>query len=145
MKLQESAVLPATPERVWELLVDWERQLSWMPDVAWVRRIGSEGEMGAHLAVRTKVFGIPLTTDLIRVTGWEPPRRLAVQHEGFVQGAGEWWLEDQGDGRTRFTWIEELRLPPPILGEVALRIYSLWQRRMLRRSILNLRRLLAQS
>jgi uncharacterized protein YndB with AHSA1/START domain len=146
MRLHEAATIPATPERVWELLVDWERQPSWMPDVAWVRLLGSDRELGARLAVRTKVFALPLTTDLIRVTAWEPPRRLMVEHDGLVKGLGEWRLDevDGGGGRTRFTWTEELRLPPPVLGEIALRVYSPWQRRMLRSSIRNLS-LLAQA
>jgi len=138
MRLKESAVLSATPRRVWDLLVDWERQVSWMPDVAWVRVLGPGREDGARLAVRTKVFGVPLTTDVVRVTSWQPPRLLAVKHEGLVKGDGEWRLELLTDGRTRFVWSEELRLPLPLFGEVALRIYSPWQRRMLRCSVRNL-------
>ena len=138
MRLQESAVLSAAPQHVWDLLVDWERQASWMPDVAWVRVVGPEREDGTRLAVRTKVFGLPLTTDAVRVTSWQPPTLLAVKHEGLVKGDGEWRLELLTDGRTRFGWSEELRLPLPLLGEIALRIYAPWQRRMLRRSVRNL-------
>lgn len=149
VRLREGAVFAAPPERVWAVLADWERQAAWMPDVATVRVLGAERELGARLAVRTKVLGIPLTTDLVEVTRWEPPGRLAVAHTGFVTGGGEWVLEEVGpDGRaggtgsTRFTWLEVLRMPPPLLGELALRIYAPVQRAMLRRSIRNLGRLL---
>lgn len=140
MRFEERAVLRAEPTRVWGLLSDWERQASWMPDVAWIRVVGSERELGARLQVKTKVFGIPLATDEVRVTAWEPPTRLAVDHVGVVVGVGEWHLEPTGDG-TRFTWFEDFRMPPPVLGDIALRIYAPFQRAMLRRSIRNLKRL----
>jgi hypothetical protein len=90
-----------------------------MPDVAWIRVLGPERQ------------------------AWEPPRRLAVEHTGVVRGRGEWLLEPSGDGeRTRFTWTESITMPPPGLGELALRLYAPWQRRMLRRSMMNLGRLL---
>jgi hypothetical protein len=140
LQFHEQALLPAAPTEVWELVTDWERQPSWMPDVAWIRVIGTGRELGAELEVRTKVFGIPLATDRARVTGWEPPRRLTVEHVGVVIGVGEWRLDDI-EGGTRFTWRESFRMPPPILGDMALWLYSPYQRFMLRRSIRNLSRL----
>jgi hypothetical protein len=75
------------------------------------------------------------------VSMWERPHRLRIEHRGVVHGWGEWRLEPaRGDG-TRFTWIEEFRMPPPLLGDLALWIYSPWQRFMLGRSIRNLARL----
>jgi len=132
--------LRATPERVWEVLSDWERQATWMPDVSWIRVVGSDRELGARLEVRTKVFGVPLATDQVRVTAWEPPSRLAVEHIGVVVGVGEWRLEPV-EGGTRFTWHESFRMPPPVLGGMALWVYSPFQRFMLRRSVRNLKRL----
>ncbi len=130
--------------RVWDVLTDWERQASWMPDVAWIRLVGSERALGARLEVRTKVFGIPLVTDQVRVTAWEPPRRLAIDHVGVVVGVGEWHLEST-EGGTRFVWYESFRMPPPILGDLASLLYSPFQRFMLRRSIRNLKRLVEAS
>jgi hypothetical protein len=108
---------------VWEVLADWQRYPEWMPDVAWVRRIGSEEGVGMRLAVRTKVLGIPLVTDELVITAWEPHRKIGVHHRGLVRGDAEWRLEDVG-GNTRFTWIEDLRMPPPVLGALALFLYS---------------------
>ncbi|HEY3210084.1 MAG TPA: SRPBCC family protein [Actinomycetota bacterium] len=140
MRFEEEALLHADPQRVWEVLTDWERQASWMPDVAWIRVVGSERELGADLEVRTKVFGIPLATDRVRVSAWEPRQLLAIDHVGVVVGVGEWLLEAT-EGGTRFTWSETFRMPPPLLGDLALWLYSPFQRFMLRRSIRNLRRL----
>jgi carbon monoxide dehydrogenase subunit G len=140
MKFREEALLKADPARVWEVLSDWERQATWMPDVAWIRIVGQERTLGARVQVRMKVFGIPLATDDLRVTAWEPPRRLAIHHEGVVIGTAEWRLEATESG-TRFTWWEEVRMPPPFLGAIALRLYAPFQRMMLRRSIRNLKRI----
>ena len=143
--IYQAALFRARPQRIWDVLVDWERQASWMPDVAWIRVVGRDRGLGARLAVKTKVFGVPLTTDLIRVSVWEPPRRLGVRHEGVVKGRGEWrLLSEASAGLTRFTWLEEISLPGARLGDAAFEVYAPVQRRMLRRSIRNLRRLVEE-
>jgi carbon monoxide dehydrogenase subunit G len=141
MRIDGSTLLPAEPDRVWRLLVDWERQASWMPDVAWVRVLGPERELGARLAVRTKVLGVPVVTDRVVVTSWEPNRRLGVEHRGLVRGRGEWLLTP-APGGTSFAWTEELSMPPGRLGELALRVYGPIQRWILRRSLQHLIRAL---
>jgi carbon monoxide dehydrogenase subunit G len=143
VRIELAAVVAASPERIWEVLADWERQASWMPDVAWIRIAGPEREDGARLRVRTKVFGIPAVIDDVVVTGWVPPRRLAVEHRGLVKGRGEWRLEPFGSG-TRFIWIEELSLPVPVIGEAALLAYRPVQAALLRRSMSNLRMIMEQ-
>ena len=140
MRIEASAVIAAPPSRAWVVLADWERQDSWMPDVAWIRVRGSERERGAELEVRTKILGVPILTDAVTVTAWQPPHRLGVEHRGLVRGWGEWRLEQFGGG-TRFVWIEELRLPFGPLGEIALWMYGPVQRALLRRSIRNLKAL----
>jgi uncharacterized protein YndB with AHSA1/START domain len=144
MRILVRAVLDAAPPRVWALLEDVEGQAAWMPDVAWIRAVGPSRGRGSRFRVRTRVLGIPATTDEIEVTAWEPPHRLAVAHRGFVRGRGEWRLRASHDGgRTLFEWDEELTMSPPVLGELALRAYGPVQRAMLRRSIRNLAGLLA--
>jgi hypothetical protein len=102
--------------------------------------LGSEREAGATLAVKTRIFGVPAVVDRVVVTGWDPPRRLAVEHRGFVRGRGEWQMEPaRGGERTRFRWWEDITMPPGWLGEGALRAYGPIQRAMLRRSVRNLR------
>lgn len=135
-------VLPARPDRVWEVLEDWEGQAAWMPDVAWIRVLSSERALGARLAVRTRVFGVPATTDLLRVTAWEPPRLLGIEHEGLVKGSAEWRLTERGEG-TRFDWVEDLTMRPRWLGEIALRVYRPVLRWTFRRSMANLARIVA--
>jgi carbon monoxide dehydrogenase subunit G len=123
VKFERTTSLEAPAERVWEVLADWRRYPEWMPDVSWVRRLDEEEGAGMRLAIRTKVLGIPLVTDELLITAWEPPNRMGVYHKGLVRGAAEWRLEAL-DGGTRFTWIEDLRMPPPMLGAIALFLYS---------------------
>jgi hypothetical protein len=49
------------------------------------------------------------------------------------------------DGSTRFTWTEELSLPIPVLGELALLVYRPFLRGQMRRSLANLQRLVASA
>jgi carbon monoxide dehydrogenase subunit G len=142
MRLEFEARLAAGPAEVWEVLADWRRYAEWMPDVAWVSLLGSEEGERMRLAVRTKVLGVPLVTDELRVTAWEPPRRMAIEHVGLVRGPAEWRLEADAGG-TRFTWLEDLKMSPPVLGAVALLLYSPVLRWTFRRSMRNLARLVA--
>jgi carbon monoxide dehydrogenase subunit G len=128
----------ATPEQIWEVLADWEHQADWMPDVVWMRVTGPRRELGARILVRTRVLGVPATTDVLEVVAWDPPRRLRVAHRGVVTGWGEWRLEARMGGTTRFMWDEHLTLPFGSLGELGLRAYGPVQRAMLRRSLRNL-------
>ena len=123
MRFVQAITVAVSPERVWEVLADWDRYPEWMPDVSWVRRLGEEEGAGMRLAVRTKVLGIPLVTDELLITAWDPPHRMGVSHKGLVREGAEWRVEAL-DGGTRFTWIEDLRMPPPVLGALALFLYS---------------------
>lgn len=143
-RISEGITIAASAEAVWAILSDWERQASWMPDVAWIRVIGPERALGAVIHVRTKVLAVPFATDVITVTAWEPPHRLAVEHRGVIAGTGEWILRPRAGDSVEFTWQEEIRMPPPILGDLALWLYGPVQRWMVRRSLRNLARLAAQ-
>jgi hypothetical protein len=138
MRVEVRAVVPCAPPALWNLLTHWDRQASWVPDVAWVRVLGPERGPGARLEVRTRVFGLPLLTDRLRVARWDPPHRLAVRHEGPVRGTGEWRLDPVAGG-TRLTWTEDLHLPGPL--EVLLWCYRPVLRATFRRALRNLSRL----
>lgn len=138
MNVITAAVLNASPERIWSVLTNWEHQVSWMPDVAWIRVVGPERELYARVAVRTKVLGVPFVTDKLKVVGWEPPHRLVVRHLGLVRGTGEWRLDRTGE-RTRFTWSEDISLDVPWIGNFLISVYEPVLRWVHRRAIANLR------
>jgi len=69
---------------------------------------------------------------------------MVMAHRSFVRGTGIWSLEPE-DGGTRFTWTEELSLPIPLLGELALLVYRPFLRRLMRGSLSSLQPLVAST
>jgi uncharacterized protein YndB with AHSA1/START domain len=139
VRVGSSVILPVPPAEAWRLLTRWEEQARWMHDAdrVEVRSDRREGE-GVVIAVKTRVLNVPLFTERLEVTVWDPPRRLVLAHRSFVHGLGVWALEPDESG-TRFTWIEDLSLGVPVLGELALRIYRPFMRRLMRGALADLR------
>lgn len=143
MRVEASRNLPATPDRVWSTIERWEEQSRWIRDAVWVRLLTRERTgAGARVEVMNRVLHVPLFTEQLEVVGWDPPRRMVMAHRSFVRGTGTWSLEPV-DGSTTFTWTEELSLPIPILGELALLVYRPFLRRLMRGSLANLQRLIS--
>jgi len=145
VRVEASRDLHATPERVWEQIRRWEDQSRWIRDAVWVRVLTPEREgVGVRVKVLNRVLLVPLFTEQLEVIGWDPPWRMVMAHRSFVRGTGIWALEPE-DGGTRFTWTEELSLPIPLLGELALLVYRPFLRRLTRGSLANLQRLVAST
>ena len=140
MRVGASVILPVPQAQAWWVLTRWEEQARWMRDAdrVEVRSAHREGD-GVRLAVKTRVLNVPLFTEELEVTRWDPPRRLVVSHRSFVRGLGVWALEPADVG-TRFTWVEDLSLGVPLLGEIALRIYRPFLQRLMRGALRDLRR-----
>ena len=129
MRVDVSRKLTAAPDRVWSTIERWEEQSRWIRDAVWVRLLTRERTgAGARVEVMNRVLHVPLFTEQLEVVGWDPPRRMVIAHRSFVRGTGTWSLEPV-DGSTMFTWTEELSLPIPILGELALLVYRPFLRR----------------
>jgi hypothetical protein len=132
VKVAAQRTLSASPETVWRVLVAWETQPRWMKDASAVRVLGAVREgAGVRLAVRTRVFHVPLFTEELEVTGWEPASEMVIEHRSFIRGTGRWRLRSAEDG-TEFRWSEELSIPTPLLGELALLVYRPFLRHMMR-------------
>jgi carbon monoxide dehydrogenase subunit G len=133
--------IDAPPARVWSVLLDWEGSAEWMVDATTVEVIGDRRE-GAGTRVRaiTTIAGVALVDDM-EVTRWDPERLMEVMHRGWpVRGLA--WFELRPDGRgTRLEWAEELDPPLGPIGELGGRILRAPIERVLRRSLVKLRRL----
>lgn len=139
MRVSAEVVLPVPIEQAWVLLLRWEDQPRWMKDADSVRVLGEQREgVGTTLAVKTRVLNVPLFTERLEVTIWEPPRRLVMAHRSFVGGVGAWRLRPVERG-TWFSWIEELSLPVPVFGELALWVYRPFMARLMRGALKDLR------
>ncbi len=131
MRVGREVVLPVPPAAAWAALTDWERQAEWMRDADRVEVVSPQRTgLGTMVAVRTRVLHVPLFTERLEVVGWDPPRELRIAHRSFVRGTGTWSLEPAGTD-TRFRWVEEISLPVPVLGELALRVYRPFMRRLM--------------
>jgi hypothetical protein len=123
VKVSSRIVLPITPSKAWDVLVDWENQASWMKDADAVDVISAVRQgVGTTLSVRTKILGVTLFSERLEVMTWEPPTLLRLAHRSFIRGVGEWRLEAVAAG-TEFVWTERLALPVPLLGALALQVY----------------------
>src|SRR3990170_7792971 len=142
VRVEGSILLPVEPQAAWDALLRWEEQARWMKDADSVRVLTSKRQgAGTRIAVRTRVWNVPLFTEELEVVLWEPPWRLVMAHRSLVRGVGTWALEPEG-AATRFTWTEELSLPVPLVGELALGVYRPFMRRLMRGALADLRVLL---
>lgn len=117
-RIEATTHIEAEPARVWEVLVDWERQPRWMRDARSVTVLSPHRE-GVDVAVRCRtdiLAGIVVNDDMV-TTEWKEPEVLAVRHlSRLIQGVGAFELSPTEYG-TRFTWWEEIDVPFGPLGE----------------------------
>ena len=86
MRVTSEVELPCPPEETWAVLMDWERQADWMLDADSVRVVSGHREgVGVHLAVRTRLFGVPAFTEPGKpfhcVDGSDPENLTATNEE----------------------------------------------------------------
>lgn len=123
------------PEVVWELITDWERQGDWMLEASDFRVTSERREgIGVEAEATVKIGGIS-TRDKVVVVGWEPKRRLAIDHRGWVSGRGEIYLTPLGRDRTHMFWREELYPPVGMLGALGLTGFKPIMRRLFARDL----------
>lgn len=120
-------VLPGPAAMVWHLITDWEHQDDWMLEARDFVVLGDQREgIGVEAAATVSIGGIT-TRDKVRVVGWEPERRLAIAHEGWVSGIGELTLWPAAGGtETYVAWREELHPPQAlgVLGTIGLALFK---------------------
>ena len=145
MRVATSIELPCPPAEAWDVLTRWARQADWMRDADRVEVLSEhEVGVGVRLAVRTRLFQVPAFTETMEVVTWDPPWRLELVHGAPVRGRGTWALEPITGG-TLFTWIEDVELRIPFLGEAAAFLYAPLARRLMAGSQRRLKALLVSS
>ena len=141
------AELPASPEEVWEVVMDPRRLGEWVTTHA-----GLEGEPPARLErgstfkQRLKVGG-PAFTVTWEVVECDRPRRVRWEGEGpgGSRAHVRYELEPQGEGATRFRYANSFELPGGALGRLAGRaVGARVARRESQRTRENLRALLSE-
>ncbi len=133
--IEMSQTVPGPPEVVWELITDWEHQGDWMLEATDFVVVSDQREgVGVEAEATVRIAGIT-TRDRVRIVGWEPGRRLAIRHQGWVTGTGEMFLTPLGDDRTHVFWREELEAPLGVLGAVGLTAFKPLMRRIFQRDL----------
>jgi hypothetical protein len=133
-----------SPDRVWEVVRDLGGHVEWMEDAVAIRFLpGPTVGVGAAFDCDTKIGPIALT-DRMEVTEWREREAIGVRHTGVVTGVGRFTLVATPDGRTVFTWDEQLRFPWWLGGRLG-EVPGGWiLRRVWRRNLVNLKRLVEQ-
>jgi hypothetical protein len=127
--------MPGPANVVWDLITDWEHQDDWMLEASdFVVVSDIRSGVGVEAEATVRIAGIA-TRDRVRVIGWEPDRRLAIEHLGWVSGVAELVLHPLDDGTTRLDWTERLRPPWGLLGAVGLRAFRPVMLRIFRRDL----------
>lgn len=107
--IERHTTIHATPEAVWAVLADVERQPRWMHDLRSVKVEGhGEVRVGARALGTVRMFGVT-QQDPVVFTALDRPRRYAVRHLGGFTGTGEFrLLPVRGGAATRVRWREVL-------------------------------------
>lgn len=112
MRVTASLVIAASPERVWPIVSDPERALSFMSGVTrWEVVSEQPTGIGARYRILLRV-GSAEIGGLIEVVEWDPARELAWTSVTGIDQRGRWRLRDVGAARTRV----ELRLAYGVAG-----------------------------
>ena len=106
-----SLKINAPIQKVWDSLVQWEKQGEWMLQTkVWVTSEITEG-VGTSIKAVTGVgsFGV---LDSMTVTSWQPPHTCDVLHTGkIIKGTGRFHLREITSDTTIFDWSEEVIAP----------------------------------
>lgn len=143
MRVKADVLVAAPMERVWAVVSDPERMLSFMSGVTrWEVVSDRPTGLGARYRMLFRI-GAAEVGGLIEVVEWEEPRELAWTSVTGVDQRGRWRLREAPGGRTRV----ELRLAYGVAGSgisgwIAERIAGPIVGNHLRRSLQQLKRLL---
>ena len=110
-RIRISAVLDATPERVWADVQELSSHVEWMADAVAIRFLTPQSSgAGTRFECDTRIGPFKLT-DVMEITEWVPGKAMGVRHTGMVTGTGRFTLKKLRGGRTRFQWSERLVYP----------------------------------
>jgi uncharacterized membrane protein len=142
MRLQQSIDVEAPPQRVWDYLAEPSNYLDFMVSLTRWEVIDRRGGVGDRFRMLIHV-GAADVGGLIEVVEWNPPRDMAFTSVTGVDQRGRWRLRERGEGRTRVEFRYAYGVAGGgIAGLIAERISAPTMRRDLRRSLVELKRII---
>jgi uncharacterized membrane protein len=145
MRVRASVTVAAPPERVWAVVSDPGRVLSYMSGVTRWEVVSEEPTgLGARYRILMRV-GSAEVGGLVEIVEWVPDCELAWTSVTGMDQRGRWRLRETGEGRTR----AELRLAYGVAGSgltgwIAEHIAAPTVTRHLNRTVRQLKRIVEQ-
>ncbi len=145
MRVRASVTVAAPPERVWAVVSDPGRVLSYMSGVTRWEVVSEEPTgLGARYRILMRV-GSAEVGGLVEIVEWVPDCELAWTSVTGMDQRGRWRLREAGEGRTR----AELRLAYGVAGSgltgwIAEHIAAPTVTRHLNRTVRQLKRIVEQ-
>ncbi|QRK05552.1 SRPBCC family protein [Archangium violaceum] len=106
-----SIVINAPPEKVFDVIVDYDHYAEFIPEVKKLRTSDRKGnEVKLHYEVN-----IVKTIHYTLLAKEERPKRMSwtfVEGEVMKDNQGSWVLEPEGEGRTKATYTVDMALGP---------------------------------
>jgi len=113
-----TVIVNAEADRVFDALLDWERQSEWIPFTK-VRVATGDGGEGSIVQALT-IVGPVVIKDEMKVVRVDRPYEIRVVHFGrLLRGPGVLRCTAMGGGRTQVVWHEWFQLPGGAAGRAA--------------------------
>jgi uncharacterized protein YndB with AHSA1/START domain len=120
MKVQKSIEIAAPPDKIWPFLVEPEKILKWCITFLKFEYTGEQRSgVGTTFYLEEKAGG-PLMKLNFRITEWVENKRVAFSMISgtFVKGYEQSWTVEATPSGSRFTLMEEVKLPYGIIGKI---------------------------
>lgn len=106
-----SIVINAPPDKVFDVIVDYDRYAEFIPEV---KKIRTSDRNGNQVKIHYEV-NIVKTIHYTLLAREERPKRMSwtfVEGEVMKDNQGSWVLEPEGEGRTKATYTVDMALGP---------------------------------
>jgi uncharacterized protein YndB with AHSA1/START domain len=120
MKVQKSIEISAPPNKIWPFLIEPEKILKWCITFLKLEYTGEQRSgVGTTFYLEEKA-GDPLMKLNFRITEWVENERVAFSmiSGNFVKGYEQSWTVEATPSGSRFTFMEEVKLPYGVIGKI---------------------------
>jgi len=120
MKVQKSIEIAAPPDKIWPFLIEPEKILKWCITFLKFEYTGEQRSgVGTPFYLEEKAGG-PLMKLNFRITEWVENERVAFSmiSGNFVKGYEQSWTVEATPSGSRFSFMEEVKLPYGIIGKI---------------------------
>jgi len=120
MKVRKSIEIKAPPEKIWPFLIEPDKIQEWCTTfIKFEYTSEQRSGVGATFYLEEKAGG-PLMKLNFRITEWLKNERVAfsMTSGNFVKGYEQSWTVETIPMGSRFTFMEEVKLPYGIIGRI---------------------------